>query len=79
MTPPEPANDERPPLWPGLSKRADERFWLWFSLAVIACGIAFMLAVLDARHWVSFGITIGIASFFIIGAALWRLVVYGRA
>jgi hypothetical protein len=34
---------------------------------------------LDAKHWMSLGITLGVASVFIVGTALYRLIVYGRA
>lgn len=45
MTPPEPANDERPPLWPGMSNRPEERLQWAFVIVGLAAGIAFMLAV----------------------------------
>lgn len=79
MIPPEPANDERPPLWPGMSKRAEERFGFWFSVIGLIALIGFAIAVLDNRHWIGVAITVGVGFVVMLIAAIWRRIVYGRA
>lgn len=73
MTLPKPANDDTPPLWPGLSRHTEERIGFWFSLAVLAVGFGFMLAVLDARHWTGIGLTVAVGFVFMLIAEFWRL------
>lgn len=79
MTPPKPANDESPPLWPGLSSRAE--YWIWqvISWTVLLGGGAFALAVLDLHHWIAVGITVGIGFVVTLVAGLWGAFIGGRS
>lgn len=80
MSPPNrPANENKKLGEPGYLSPRGKRIETVLSLIGIALLISFALAVLDANRWIAVGLTIGIASVFIIGAALWRLIVYGRA
>lgn len=79
MTPPEPANDERPPLWPGMSRRTEERLRWAFSLSVIAVIFGSCAIWLDARHWLTIAITVGIGFVVMLIAGLWRALIGGRS
>jgi len=79
MTPPEPANDEKPPLWPGLSPRAEVRLRWAFVVAFFVGATAFTLAVLDARHWLAIGITVGVGFLVMLAAGLWRALMSKRS
>lgn len=83
MSPSErPSNDNQgalPEREPGLFSTRQRAIESTFSLCVIAALIAFSYSVLDAAHWKGVGITLGIAVVGMTIAAIYRLIVYGRA
>lgn len=72
-----PADGEPPE--PGLFSTRKRAIESTFALTVIALLIWFMLAVLDAAHWRTFGVLFGIGCLCIFAAAIWRRIIYGRA
>jgi hypothetical protein len=79
MLPPEPANDERPPLWPGMSKRAEVRLRWAFVIVWFAAGLAFAIAILDTRHWLTIAVIVGTGFVVMLVGGLWRALTGGRS
>jgi hypothetical protein len=79
MNPPEPANDERPPLWPGMSRRAEERLQ-WAGVIVgLTAGIGCILIFAAPSTLKTIGIGVAVIFAWAIITAIYRLIVYGRA
>ena len=75
-----PANENGEPVRePGLFSTRKRAIESTLSLTGLAAGVAFMFAVLDAAHWATFGLVLGVSVVCMVIAALYRLVVHGRA
>lgn len=80
MSPPDrPANENKKLGEPGYLSPRGQRIETVLSLIGIAVIWGAAVLWLNSQQWIGLGVTIGLASIFIIGAALWRLIVYGRA
>jgi hypothetical protein len=79
MTPPEPANDERPPLWPGMSRRTEERIGFWFSMVGLTIGAACILIFAKPSTLWIIGITVGLGFVVMLVGGLLRALISGRS
>lgn len=74
-----PANENKKLGEPGYLSPRGQRIETVLSLIGLAILWGSAAHWLNSRQWIGIGLTIGIASVFLVGAAVYRLIVYGRA